>query len=439
MANGPAPTPSPSPTGGSFSDFLNGGAAGGANTPQTLDPHILYPTTIDAGLDTTTFIYDSGPRISSGVLSAATGGQGGGAPGGPITYNAGQWLQQFGAMSPSSIAQWQHQLVAAGLLTPGKFTPGYADDATMSAVEDAMVESFRQNQGLLQVLQARTTAQSQANQQALGQKTTVKDITVTNTNDLNTALDTAYQKVLGRKATDAEKAAFASSVQGQEAGNQSARYDAQINAQRSDVEASLQQVENPTEPTASGSSGSPAGIEQFMQALSGQESGGSYGATNSTSGASGKYQIMPGNWSEWAKEAGLSANAPQTPENQEIVARAKIASYYQEFGNWADVAKAWYGGEHAPKLSQAAQNAPQPGGPSINGYAASVMQRMGQPGSIQDQVTAATPYQTITTQTAGSPSSQAEDYARQQNPVQAGGHDLADAFSNFMTVLGGIK
>ena len=62
-------------------------------------------------------------------------------------------------------------------------------------------------------------------------------------------------------------------------------------------------------------------IDEFMQAISGQESGGNYNAYNSLYGASGKYQILPENWSKWAIDAGLSPDSEMTPENQEIVAR----------------------------------------------------------------------------------------------------------------------
>ena len=54
--------------------------------------------------------------------------------------------------------------------------------------------------------------------------------------------------------------------------------------------------------------------------------------------------------------------------------------YYKQFGNWRDVAIAWYGGPGAVDYSEAAKNAPQYYNgnvyPSINEYADSVMGRM---------------------------------------------------------------
>ena len=83
--------------------------------------------------------------------------------------------------------------------------------------------------------------------------------------------------------------------------------------------------------------------EDFFAAVAGQESGGNYSAQNGRTGAFGKYQIMPENWPSWAQEAGLSADAPQTPENQEIVAKYKLGQYYDEFGAEGALV-AWYAG-----------------------------------------------------------------------------------------------
>lgn len=85
-------------------------------------------------------------------------------------------------------------------------------------------------------------------------------------------------------------------------------------------------------------------FEAFVKAIGIQESGGDYGDINSRTGASGKYQIMPGNWPYWAEAAGLSRTSRMTAENQEIVARYKLWEYYSKYGvQGASVA--WYAGE----------------------------------------------------------------------------------------------
>ena len=124
-------------------------------------------------------------------------------------------------------------------------------------------------------------------------------------------------------------------------------------------------------------------FESLVNAIGGQESGGNYGAVNGRTGASGKYQIMSDNWPSWAEEAGLSADAPMTPENQEIVARHKLREYYDKYGA-RGAAIAWYGGEGALNYSDEALNRKQGNGnePSINEYANDVMSRMGNSGNM---------------------------------------------------------
>lgn len=84
--------------------------------------------------------------------------------------------------------------------------------------------------------------------------------------------------------------------------------------------------------------------EEFFDAVAGQESGGNYNAENTRTGAFGKYQIMPENWSSWAEEAGLNPYAPMTPENQERVAQFKLGQYFDRYGAEGALA-AWYAGE----------------------------------------------------------------------------------------------
>jgi hypothetical protein len=87
--------------------------------------------------------------------------------------------------------------------------------------------------------------------------------------------------------------------------------------------------------------------------IPGQESGGNYNAVNPQSGALGKYQIMPQNWPEWAKAAGLQPNAPMTPENQDTVFRSRWGYYMKEYGGDQRLAAAaWYGGEGAANRLQ---------------------------------------------------------------------------------------
>ncbi len=85
-----------------------------------------------------------------------------------------------------------------------------------------------------------------------------------------------------------------------------------------------------------------------MYALSCQESGGRYDIVNSVSGAYGRYQIMPFNWPNWAGRYLDDRSAPQTPRNQERVARAKFSGLYQWLGDWRRVAYWWLTGSSNP-------------------------------------------------------------------------------------------
>jgi len=99
--------------------------------------------------------------------------------------------------------------------------------------------------------------------------------------------------------------------------------------------------------TASGSAvfaASPPGLSRFMQAIGRIESGGNYTARNSTSGAYGKYQILPSNWPAWARQYLGNANARPTPANQEKVAAGKMSSLYRWLDSWKRVAYWWLTG-----------------------------------------------------------------------------------------------
>ena len=97
-------------------------------------------------------------------------------------------------------------------------------------------------------------------------------------------------------------------------------------------------------PTAATSATAPPGIDRFLYALGSLESGGNYEARNPVSGAYGKYQILPSNWPAWARTYIGSSTAPQTPANQERVARGKVTSLYYWLDSWPNVAHWWLTG-----------------------------------------------------------------------------------------------
>jgi hypothetical protein len=97
-------------------------------------------------------------------------------------------------------------------------------------------------------------------------------------------------------------------------------------------------------PFAASSATAPPGINRFLYALGQVESGGNYYARNSSSGAYGKYQILPSNWPGWAKLYVGSSTAKQTPINQEKVARGKVTALWTWLDSWENVAHWWLTG-----------------------------------------------------------------------------------------------
>ena len=90
--------------------------------------------------------------------------------------------------------------------------------------------------------------------------------------------------------------------------------------------------------------GDPPGLARFMYAIGRVESAGDYYARNASSGAYGKYQIIPSSWRDWAGRYLGDPYAPKTPTNQDIVASAKFRAYYSSLGSWRRVAYMWLTG-----------------------------------------------------------------------------------------------
>lgn len=80
-----------------------------------------------------------------------------------------------------------------------------------------------------------------------------------------------------------------------------------------------------------------------MNALSSQESGGSYTASNA-SGAYGRFQILGSNWPAWSREALGDGVWEQTAANQDAVAKFKMLQYFDTWNDWDAVAIAWFAG-----------------------------------------------------------------------------------------------
>jgi cell wall-associated NlpC family hydrolase len=116
-------------------------------------------------------------------------------------------------------------------------------------------------------------------------------------------------------------------------------------------------------------------FNSFFQAIAGQESGGNYNAINPSTGAMGKYQILPSNIPGWSQRYLGVTWTPQQflndPSKQDALARAVLGDYYQQYGP-RGAASAWYSGNPALANDYGSQN----NGPSIGSYVDQVMARM---------------------------------------------------------------
>lgn len=135
----------------------------------------------------------------------------------------------------------------------------------------------------------------------------------------------------------------------------------------------------------SGGSGPVAGggdsprLWAILRALSGQESGGNYGAVNADSGAMGRWQVMPSNIAGpggWDQEA-LGRNITTEKFLNSRRLQNKIVAY--KFGNYLKqhglkgALSAWYSGD--PNAWN--DKDPQGNYPSIHEYVMQVLRRLG--------------------------------------------------------------
>jgi len=89
--------------------------------------------------------------------------------------------------------------------------------------------------------------------------------------------------------------------------------------------------------------------ESIANAIKQVESQGNYQARGG-SGETGAYQFMPNTWRQWAGEFLGNPNAPQTPENQDYVAVAKVQSLIDQGYGPQEIALIWNGG--TPKVKK---------------------------------------------------------------------------------------
>lgn len=148
-----------------------------------------------------------------------------------------------------------------------------------------------------------------------------------------------------------------------------------------------QNVSNQNNSTMQNSGDAGTNFGSFQNAIAQQESGGNYGAVNKSSGALGKYQVMPSNLAGagrgWDYEAlGYDVTPQQylqSSQIQDAVAGKKLSTYYQQYGP-AGAAIAWYAGPSAADKyvnSGHASTGGQGAYPSVNSYYQQILKKMG--------------------------------------------------------------
>lgn len=134
-------------------------------------------------------------------------------------------------------------------------------------------------------------------------------------------------------------------------------------------------------------------LEQFLNAIAGQESGGNYRAVNGRTGALGKYQILPSNVAPWSRRyLGYTISPSQflnNPALQERLARAVLTDYFRRYGP-RGAASAWYSGSPSKHSNYHRFRSNEP---SIGEYVDQVLARAGQaPGGEPEYAS----YKTVT-------------------------------------------
>lgn len=330
----------------------------------------------------------------------------------------------LGSMDDDDVIKLQQQLWEAGLFGDTPPSWGIADQATRTAYMELFGQaSLTPDESIDRVLE-RLKDEAITRGTAGGSEANPSDVPafkpeVASAESLNALIDDIASDLLGRFATPEEKSRLVGQLQAKELGTQKAQYERDVAEATGGM---------------TGAYGTGGGIDAFMAAISAQESGGSYTARNAGTGAYGRFQIMPGNWRPWAERAGLGRNAPRTPENQEIVARHVMMEYYQRFGNWRDVAIAWFAGPGAVGAANAERRSD--GNMTVREYADRAMQRMAEISG--GQATGAGVGQQFGAVETFDPAAEAEAALKASDPAGWAGHAFAKQAVEWYQLLGGV-
>jgi hypothetical protein len=339
------------------------------------------------------------------------------------------------AMDEDYLVGLQQQMWDAGLYTAvgegARPDWGRADPVTQKAFQQLFIEASLDPRQPLQQVLADLAERNITNlgdvPGAPGSSTAqAPDFTpqVASTETLGRLIDELAANLLGENVDDKTKADLIARLQGQETDVQRKQYE--------------QDLANFQATPATGGAPGMEDIDIFMQAISGLESGGNYQAENERTGAYGRFQIMPSNWAPWAARAGLGPGAPRTPENQEIVAKRIMMDYYAQFGNWRDVAVAWFAGPGA--VGQPGAMERSDGNITVAEYSNRILDKMaalkgGAAGIAAGATMGGQEYPAIE---RFDPAAEAEAALKAANPNAWFGHQWGNRATEFYNLLAGV-
>lgn len=352
-------------------------------------------------------------------------------------------LDFYYSLDDAELIKFQTELVEAGLLEKPQL--GFRDQSTTQALGVLMSAWISEPTNDLRSLlgkmkQANSARMDEEARKLLGEGSSgvgvisdeVANVTFTDTQTLDTMIDRVSVNLFGQRIDDATKQALISQLQQEEIAYKS--QNAQMGFAQ-DVASQQAQMK-----AASGSTD----LDAFMDALIGKESGGNPNAVNPDSGAIGLGQIMPENWEPWAREAGADPR-DFSEANQRKIIKYKLAQYYTNYGNWRDVALAWYGGHGGVlRVRAGGGNAAETYGAntydSLNQYADSVMAKMNANIGSALGAGGTTPQLSIVaTEDMADPQTRAEARLKSIRPDLYYGSEFAKQAAGFEALLGGVN
>lgn len=297
---------------------------------------------------------------------------------------------QWGVIDPATTKAYRN-LIGDALLHPDKTLTDLLDDHGQTNMRDL---TDKRN-----ALRAQKLSQLDAK------------VSLTASDDLISAAQTAAEKAIGRDLKPDELSTFIDSFHADERTRQEKLINAQVSS-ASQLGVSDQQLNTFVDTVMSPSTG-PGGLNGLG--------------------------MTPQEWSRWADRVGMGPKTADTPENERAVAKEIALNFYAQHGSWSDVATAWYAGpgQHFKDIARvsAYYHGESPDlTPNINDMADRVTTAMRGATSTAASDMAAT-LTANATESQASPSAAAELMLQREHPVEYVGHEAAGRAADFFNLL----